>query len=164
MTANVATCSHEQHHVQNAYFADAAFQAGLVTTWAQSPDGQKTFQSLCPGCHGADGNGGEHAPSIVASLAAEKTKAHAIVRDGIPLKGMPAFKQLPEARCSGLVAHMRSLQPRRRPARSARQRVQLTDGTEMEGLALGRTGRELQLRTDDQQIHLLRNPGNNTDA
>ena len=43
-----------------------AFQAVLTMAWGQSPDGRSTFQSLCSGCHGTDGNGGEHAPSILA--------------------------------------------------------------------------------------------------
>ena len=33
------------------------------------------------------------------------------------------------------------------------------DGKELEGAVLGRTGRELQLRTGDQRIHLLRAVG-----
>ena len=39
-----------------------ALQAVLTMAWGQSPDGRSTFQSLCSGCHGTDGNGGEHAP------------------------------------------------------------------------------------------------------
>src|SRR3712207_3896885 len=90
------------------------FYAISIVSWAQSPDGRTGFQSLCSGCHGADGNGGEHAPSIVATLANRNDEQlAAIVRDGIPLKGMPAFKQLPEAEMRALIAHIRSLQPRR---------------------------------------------------
>ena len=138
----------------------AVFHTIAVLSWAQSPDGRTAFQSLCSGCHGADGNGGEHAPSIVASLAVRsEAQLAAIVRDGLPLKGMPAFKQLNDAQMTALITHIRGLQPRRGRRPAARQRVQLTDGTQIEGLALGRTGRELQLRTDDQKIHLLRKSG-----
>ena len=38
-------------------------------------------------------------------------------------------------------------------------KVQLTDGKSLEGVAIGSTGREVQLRTDDQRIHLLRKAG-----
>ncbi|HYI96145.1 MAG TPA: c-type cytochrome, partial [Bryobacteraceae bacterium] len=140
----------------------AAFSSVLTIAWGQSPGGRATFQSLCSGCHGVDGNGGEHAPSILPSLAANNDEGITrIIRDGVPRKGMPAFKQLPETDLSTLVAYVRTLQRRPGGRRGApvRQRVRLTDGSELEGIALGRTGRELQLRTDDQRIHLLRRSG-----
>ncbi len=125
---------------------------------AQSPDGRTAFQSRCSGCHGTDGNGGEHAPSILPTLATRNDEELGlIIRDGVPRKGMPAFKQLPETETRALVGFMRTLQQRRRRrGMPERLKVRLTDGSEIEGLALGRTGRELQLRTDDQRIHLLR--------
>jgi alcohol dehydrogenase (cytochrome c) len=88
----------------------------------------------------------------------------AIIREGVPRKGMPAFKQLPAAEVTEIVGFMRSLQQARRAAGGrrfapVRQKVQLTDGSTLEGLAIGSTARELQLRTDDQQIHLLRKSG-----
>jgi alcohol dehydrogenase (cytochrome c) len=132
---------------------------------AQSPDGRVAFQSRCSGCHGTDGNGGEHAPSIWTSLATKNDEELAtIVRDGVPLKGMPSFKQLPGAEVSAIVAHMRTIAPRRggggrRGFAPVRLKVQLTDGTALDGFAVGRTSRELQLRTDDQRIHLLRKAG-----
>jgi alcohol dehydrogenase (cytochrome c) len=140
----------------------AAFHAVLTMAWGQSPEGRMTFQSLCSGCHGTDGNGGEHAPSILPSLATKNDEGITlIVREGVQRKGMPAFKQLPETDLRGLVAYMRTLQQRRGGRRGipVRQRVRLADGSELEGIALGRTGRELQLRTDDQRIHLLRKSG-----
>jgi alcohol dehydrogenase (cytochrome c) len=127
---------------------------------AQSPDGRVAFQSRCSGCHGTDGNGGEHAPSILTSLATKNDEAlGTIIRDGVPLKGMPSFKQLPDAEVRAIVAHMRTIAPRRRGFAPVRLKVQLTDGTSLDGFAVGRTSRELQLRTDDQRIHLLRKAG-----
>jgi hypothetical protein len=71
-------------------------------------------------CHGVDGNGGEHAPSILTALATKSDDDLAtVVRDGVPR----------------------------------------TDGATLEGFAVARTSRELQLRTDDQKIHLLRKAG-----
>jgi len=40
-----------------------------------------------------------------------------------------------------------------------RASVTLTDGAKLEGFALASTSREMQLRTDDQKIHLLRKEG-----
>ena len=34
----------------------------------QTPEGRMSFQNRCAVCHGADANGGEHAPSILARL------------------------------------------------------------------------------------------------
>ncbi len=131
-----------------------------VMALAQSPDGRLAFQSRCSGCHGTDGNGGEHAPSILTSLATKNDEQlNTIIRDGVSLKGMPSFKQLPDAEVRAIVGHMRSLAPRRRGFAPVRLKVQLTDGTSLDGFAVGRTSRELQLRTDDQKIHLLRKAG-----
>ena len=108
----------------------AAFNAVLTVAWAQSPDGRMTFQSLCSGCHGVDGNGGEHAPSILPSLAANNDEGITrIIRDGVPRKGMPAFKQMPETgplRARRLCAH--SATASWRPPRSSRQTTGPTYG------------------------------------
>lgn len=81
----------------------------------------------------------------------------AIIRDGVPRKGMPAFASMPAGELNSLVAFMRTLQrPRRRGFAPVRMTVSLADGGKLEGFAIARTSRELQLRTDDQKIHLLR--------
>lgn len=145
--------------MRTLFFAAFCATAAL----AQSPEGRAAFQSRCSGCHGADGNGGEHAPSVLASVASKNDgELASIIRDGVPRKGMPGFQQLPEAEVRALVAYMRTLQAPRRGRRGAppvRQKVQLADGTALEGFVAGRTSRELQLRTDDQKIHLLRSAG-----
>src|SRR3982751_3410109 len=87
------------------------FYATAIVSWAQSPGGRMTFQSLCSGCHGTDGNGGEHAPSILPALVAKDDEGITlIIREGVPRKGMPAFKQLAEGELRPLVAYMRTLQ------------------------------------------------------
>jgi alcohol dehydrogenase (cytochrome c) len=144
--------------------------AFTALVWAQSsPDGPAAYQKSCAVCHGADANGGEHAPSIMTSLATKNDEeVSSIIRDGVPRKGMPAFKQLPEAEVRVLVGYLRTLQQRRgggggrRGFAPLRMKVQLTDGSELNGFALGRTSRELQLRTDDQRIHLLRKDAGET--
>ena len=92
----------------------------LVTFAAASVLGQTTagpaaFASRCSGCHGADGNGGEHAPSVFPALFAKNdAEITTIIKDGVLAKGMPAFKQLPDSEVSALVAQMRTMQQSRR--------------------------------------------------
>lgn len=132
---------------------------------AQAPDGKQSFQSRCSGCHGTDGNGGEHAPSILARVQRDgEQELRAFLNDGIPLRGMPAFGSLPAPEMTALVAFVRTLAP---PPRGGgrgglqtRVKVVTTDGRTLEGVTLGETGRELQLRTDDERIHLLRSSAN----
>ncbi len=131
-----------------------------VAVWAQAPDGRTVYQTRCSVCHGTDGNGGEHAPSILTTLATKNDEeVTKIIREGVPRKGMPAFPQLAANDTTALVGFMRSLQNQRRGRRGfppVRMKVALTDGGTLDGFAVARTSRELQLRTDDQKIHLLR--------
>ncbi|MBL8237517.1 MAG: PQQ-binding-like beta-propeller repeat protein [Bryobacterales bacterium] len=140
-----------------------AFQSLFTLALAQAPDARASFQTRCSTCHGADGNGGEHAPSVLPALGTKSDEELAtIIRDGVPRKGMPGFKQLPASDVYALVAFMRTLQQQRRGRRGfspVRVKVSLTDGATLEGLTIARTSRELQLRTDDQKIHLLRKDG-----
>ena len=70
---------------------------------------------------------------------------------------MPAF-ELPPAELSNLLSFLRSLAPP--PGRPAvpvvRKTVTTTDGQTLTGLVINENSLELQLRADDNQIHLLR--------
>src|SRR5947208_2743616 len=142
-----------------------AFVVLTAMAVAQTPDGRSAFQSRCSGCHGTDGNGGEHGPSILAGVQNRTdVELMAFLRTGVPLRGMPTFTDMPEAEMSALTGFLRTIVPARRGGgggrgAQSRLKVQLTDGKTLEGMAIGRTGRELQLRTDDQKIHLLRKTG-----
>lgn len=74
--------------------------------------GQRIFRTQCAACHGLDGHGGEHAPSIVQ----EQVKALSdedlarIVRGGIPLKGMPEFGSLGPPLIKAVVVYLRQMQ------------------------------------------------------
>jgi len=75
--------------------------------------GRKTFESVCAGCHGLDGRGGERGPNIatraeVRSLTDEET-SH-ILQFGRPAAGMPAFASLGASRIKGVIAYLRILQ------------------------------------------------------
>jgi alcohol dehydrogenase (cytochrome c) len=140
----------------------AAF-ALAVSASAQAPDARAGFATRCAGCHGVDGNGGEHAPSVLMAVASKSdAELASVITEGVPRKGMPAFKQLPAAEVNALVAHMRTLAQARRGRRGfppVRMNVTLTDGGTLSGFAIGQTSRELQLRGDDQRIYLLRKDG-----
>jgi alcohol dehydrogenase (cytochrome c) len=73
--------------------------------------GRKQFESLCASCHGADGAGGEHGPSIV-NLRRPSGRAQTDLREtitkGIPEYGMPAFP-LPQSDLDALIAFVRVL-------------------------------------------------------
>ena len=124
------------------------------TVIAQTPEGKPIFQSQCSGCHGIDGNGGEHGPSILARLQTNTAQElTGFLLTGSPASGMPAFSSLPAPEMTALVTFVRTLPP---PLQQTRINAMLTDGRTLAGVALGTTGRELQLRTGDERIHLLR--------
>src|SRR5215831_12751099 len=110
------------------------FSAGLVE--AQEA-GRAIFETRCGVCHGADGNGGEFAPSILSRLPvlgdAELTT---VVRSGVPGRGMPAVA-LSDREMTALLTHLRTL---RAPARARRERavrLQLTSGETLAGVITG---------------------------
>ena len=104
-------------------------------------------------------------PSILARVQSRNDQElTAFLHEGSPLRGMPGFSELPDAEMRALVGFLRTLAPagRGRGGRGApiRTTAQLTERRRRsKGLEIGRTGRELQLRTDDQRIHLLRKAG-----
>src|SRR5271168_3740030 len=63
---------------------------------AQTPiDAKRQYQARCAGCHGEDGTGGGHGPSIVDARRPRATSQEAVrnlILNGIPDGGMPAFK------------------------------------------------------------------------
>src|SRR5450432_1685714 len=112
---------------------------------AQDTDpGRVVFENRCARCHGADGNGAEMGPAI---------------REGLPGQGMPAI-EVSDAEMGPLTKFLRTLQPRigrERPV--VRQKVTTTDGKTLDGEVLNQGFDDLQLRTADRRIHLLRRVG-----
>ena len=138
----------------------AAVLCTLLSTGAaqgQSPEaGRRQYELVCSRCHGADGNGGELGPGIVTRLFARDDEGLAtLVRDGLPAAGMPGFP-IPHQDRRALVAFLRTLRPKPGSA-PVRATVETTDGRTLQGLALNQTSADLQLLSDDQRIHLLRN-------
>jgi putative heme-binding domain-containing protein len=78
-----------------------------------SAEGRKTFESVCAGCHGLDGRGGERGPDIVGRLEIQRlsdAETLEILKNGKPAKGMPAFGSLGNMKLEKLLSHFRTLQ------------------------------------------------------
>lgn len=138
---------------------------GLLGLLATSPEllaqnvdpGRKTFEGRCAACHGADGNGAEMGPPIVLRLTSlDDQQLAKVIRDGIPLKGMPP-QVVADPEMADLVKFLRTIQRRAPPV--VRITLQTTDGRTLDGEVLGEGFDDLQLRTDDKRVHLLRRAG-----
>ena len=133
-----------------------------VLAVAQPADpGGRQYETRCARCHGGDATGGESGPNIVAQLDARNDQDLAtFLRSGRPANGMPAF-DLVAAEMNDLVRYLRTLQPisRSAPRSTSRRSVTLTDGTKLEGQTLSEGMTDLQIRTDDHKIRLLRKSG-----
>jgi cytochrome c oxidase cbb3-type subunit III len=78
-----------------------------------STKGKTLFESSCAVCHGLDGGGGEHAPSIGRSSAAKSltdSDLGRILHDVIPGTGMPAFNTLGDLKIRSILSYLRFLQ------------------------------------------------------
>ena len=141
----------------------AALALSLIsapTVLAQTVDpGRKEFESRCARCHGGDGNGGEMGPSIAMRLPTfdDKQLAHLIV-GGIPVKGMPP-NVIADAEMATLLKFLRSIERRAEDVPAVRMSVELTDGRRLDGRVVGEGLDDLQLRTDDDRVHVLRRAG-----
>jgi PQQ-dependent dehydrogenase (methanol/ethanol family) len=86
--------------------------AGALCVQAQENEkASEIFASRCAGCHGADGAGGEHGPSIVEGRRAAASNRQAlagIIRNGIKDGSMPAFT-FSDAEMSALVELLEAL-------------------------------------------------------
>jgi alcohol dehydrogenase (cytochrome c) len=106
--------------------------AGVLLAQAPQPNvSRASFERTCARCHGADGQGGEMGLGITTRipLRADQELA-ALVRDGLPARGMPAFR-LADAELGQLLAFVRTLAPRRSetPARVCVDTVGATPAT-----------------------------------
>jgi alcohol dehydrogenase (cytochrome c) len=134
-----------------------AFAAGPAGAQPQPGPGRATFESRCAVCHGADGHGGDTGPSIVFRLPLlSESDLAAVIRDGRPAKGMPP-QPMPAAELQTLTRYLRAIERRERPLE--RTTVRTTDGRTLAGAILNQGHDDLQLRTDDKRVHLLRRSG-----
>jgi cytochrome c oxidase cbb3-type subunit III len=99
-----------------ALSSNAESQTSNLTSQAtqvEHSSGRNLFETTCAVCHGLDGAGGEHAPTIGRGSAAKSRSASElarILRDGIPSKGMPPFNSLGDLKLQSIVDYLRFLQ------------------------------------------------------
>jgi len=135
----------------------AHLEAGGVDQDLES--GRRTFETRCGRCHGADGRGGEMGPAIAQRVAPMDDEQLAkVIHDGIPAKGMPP-NVLDPPESTNLIAFVRSLARRASEAPIVRMSVTTTEGGTLTGRVMGQGFDDLQLRTDDSRVHLLRRAG-----
>ena len=64
--------------------------------------GRRVFAGRCANCHGTQGAGGELGPSIVGRVPLRNDQElEAVIREGVPGSGMPAFPGLSRAETHG---------------------------------------------------------------
>ena len=76
-------------------------------------EGRQLFESVCAGCHGLDGRGGERGPDIATRqqiVQLSDVELLDILRGGRPAAGMPPFDSFGTAKLNQLVAYLRVLQ------------------------------------------------------
>jgi alcohol dehydrogenase (cytochrome c) len=143
-------------HVRTAVWAGAMVVAATAAGAQSAERGRQVFASRCAACHGTEGGGGELGPSIVARVPLRNdAELEAVIREGLPGAGMPAFGSLSKAETGDLVAFLRTLKPR---AGTGPQRttVTLADGKSVAGVIMNRADGEMQLLGDDRALRLLR--------
>ena len=85
--------------------------AALFVTGAAAQSlelGRKAYEARCVGCHGSDGAGGGHGPSIVdvrRSRATSKEALRTVIVKGLPEAGMPAFP-MPDAELEAMLLYV----------------------------------------------------------
>jgi alcohol dehydrogenase (cytochrome c) len=121
--------------------------------------GRRLFENRCATCHGADGNGGPMGPPITSRLAARETQQlAALIREGLPARGMPP-SQVADPEMAYLLRFLRAIQQGALDKPVVHVTVQTIDGKRLGGQVLGEGFEDLQLQTDDKRIHLLRRAG-----
>jgi PQQ-dependent dehydrogenase (methanol/ethanol family) len=90
----------------------AAAQTPLPVSADSAKAGQTRYDSLCAGCHGVNGVGTEHAPSLADSpdlRGRPLDRIRGTIAAGFPASGMPPFGSLPPEELDHLAAYVGSL-------------------------------------------------------
>lgn len=140
-------------------FAPALLAACSLRTQDVEP-GRRSFESRCAACHGGDGNGGQLGPPITSRLATyDDAKLIELIHKGLPARGMPP-NNVVDPEMANLLRFLHTIRRSALDRPVVRMTVQTIDGKRLEGQVLGEGFEDLQLRTDDKRIHLLRRVGN----
>jgi len=118
--------------------------------------GRKAFETRCARCHGGNGKGGEMGPNIVDRLPAFRSDAQltALIHKGIQEAGMPP-NPVEGVELASLLRFLHAITPR--DGAPALPRISIDVGaTKLAGAVLGEGFDDLQMRTDDGKVHLLR--------
>jgi len=87
-----------------------------IAVAASAQDGKRQFEARCIGCHGEDGTGGAHGPSIVETgrpfRAPTREAIRSLILNGTPDAGMPPFR-IPETQADAIASYVMTL---RQPA------------------------------------------------
>jgi len=98
-------------------------------------------------------------PPITSRLATrDRQQLATLIRQGLPARGMPP-SQVADPEMTDLLRFLRTIQRRASERTVVRVKVQTIEGNRLEGQVLGEGFEDLQLRTDDKRIHLLRRVG-----
>jgi cytochrome c oxidase cbb3-type subunit III len=117
--------SYAQSPAQSRNDESGAARSGpkRAATVEQIQAGQALFAAQCSFCHGRDAAGGEGGPDLTASALVEQDvqgeKIGAVVRNGRPDKGMPAFQHTDEQ----LAAIVAFIHDRKLNAKEGRRRT-----------------------------------------
>ena len=88
-----------------------AVSAALAQNGGELSKGKQLFLGMCSRCHGVEGGGGE-GPNLnrpVLSRAPDDEALAAVIRDGIPDRGMPRVRRFTDAELHAMVIYIRSL-------------------------------------------------------
>ena len=123
-------------------------------------EGKASFASHCVLCHAGDGGGTNRAPSILGYLGSHsRAETAALIRSGVQEKGMPAF-DLAEEELHALVAYLDTLDTGADHRRTDLvKEFRLADGSVIRGSVLNESGFDVQLRSSDGKLRLLRREG-----
>ncbi len=141
--------------------AMAVLACAVQSALAQKPGpGKGLFETNCAVCHGGDGNGGEFAPGIVTRIVSRTDNdVRTVIVDGLPNRGMPPSK-LNEQNVGELLEYLRTLRPPRRGDMVPIEvTIDLTDGKKLHGMSVNRSFEDMQVRSADGRMHLLRKEG-----
>jgi alcohol dehydrogenase (cytochrome c) len=126
---------------------------------AQQDAGQRIFETTCARCHGGDGNGGEMGPPILQRiLEHDETQLVALIRRGLPGRGMPPT-QVSDEEMPSLTRYLRRMARATQRPPAERITATIAGGKKLEGVVLNQGFDDVQIRTDAGKVHLLRRSG-----
>jgi alcohol dehydrogenase (cytochrome c) len=120
--------------------------------------GREFYNDNCARCHGGDAQGGETGPAILPQVSARTDEDLAdYIRQGMPVNGMPAFA-LNDAQMNRLIGYLRAMVPVMMPGPPVvdHRSLNLAEGSVLNGEVLNEGFTDMQIRTEDGRIHLLR--------